>query len=171
MTKYLFVNPTQAERERIMSNIKVLDDGCWLWTGGKDQYGYGMTFYRGIRERSHRVVYSMIIGPIPKGVDARRHAQLDHVCKNKSCCNPEHLELVTQRENVLRGDSPPAQNALKTLCKYGHELTTTPSGRRDCRTCDNARHAKRMVGKDADYWRAKAREATARYRKKTKIAV
>lgn len=87
---------------------------------------------------SHRVAYELAKGPIPPGL------QLDHLCRNPRCCNPEHLEPVTCRENVLRGVGIPAQRARMTHCDRGHELTPeniVPSaGYRRCRTCYNAYH-------------------------------
>jgi hypothetical protein len=89
---------------------------------------------------AHRFAYSVLVGPIPDGL------QIDHLCRNEMCVNPEHLEPVTQRINMLRGTGPQAVNAQKTHCPKGHPLsgnnvyahtvraTGTP-GRR-CRTCN-----------------------------------
>lgn len=88
--------------------------GCWNWTGKIAHNGYGV----GRNDvRSHRFAYEMLVGPIPEGLC------IDHLCRNKACCNPEHLEVVTLGENVLRGNSIPARNARKTHCKHGHEFT------------------------------------------------
>jgi HNH endonuclease len=69
-------------------------EGCWLWTGAIDR-GYGQFVWNG-RKRAHRVAYELIIGPIPEGLE------LDHLCRNKSCVRPEHLEPVTKAENIRR---------------------------------------------------------------------
>jgi hypothetical protein len=108
--------------------------GCWDWVAGKLSSGYG-SFRTGNRAHvAHRYAYEALIGPIPDGL------QLDHLCRNRSCVNPDHLEVVTQRVNLARGVSPPAINARKTHCSRGHEFTDentyrSPDGYRGCRTC------------------------------------
>lgn len=95
---------------------------CWIWTASKDKVGYGQI---GTREpfskvkcfRPHRVAYELIKGRIPKGL------QLDHLCRNTSCVNPNHLEAVTARVNILRGNGIAAKNAVKTHCNRGHPLS------------------------------------------------
>ena len=80
------------------------NSGCWLWTGARDPKGYGLCrFPLGdavILQRAHRVVYQIERGAIPVGLE------IDHLCRNPSCVNPDHLEPVTRRENTLRGNSP-----------------------------------------------------------------
>lgn len=76
--------------------------------------------------------------------------ELDHLCRNRRCCRPDHLEPVTHKENVLRGMAPSAINARKTHCKRGHEFTAeniypSPDGVRRCRECRRLRHAERKV--------------------------
>ena len=120
-------------------------DGCWLWTtgrAGKDQR-YGN--FRG--RTAHRAVYEAVVEPVPK------HLQLDHLCKNTLCVNPDHLEPVTARENLMRGDTIGARNAAKTHCVNGHELTPENvylwRGMRNCRICRKAasrrRHERQRV--------------------------
>src|SRR3972149_1853061 len=125
-------------------NLTAEDGGCIVWTGSRDRRGYGRC-YVGLRQgrgrnasvtkRAHRVAYEMCVGPIPAG------AELDHLCRNRACCNPMHLEPISHRENVLRGSSPIAVNSTKTTCPLGHEYYsyTFPDGRtvRRCRTCHN----------------------------------
>lgn len=69
--------------------------GCWVWQRAKDQGGYGMSGKNG--KRAHRTYYEANKGPIPEGM------QLDHLCRNHSCVNPDHLEPVTNAENQRRG--------------------------------------------------------------------
>ena len=90
---------------------------CWLWPGALTGGGYGHRWWHGKTNRVHRVAYELSVGPITKGL------QLDHLCRNRPCFNPRHLEPVTRRENILRGESPAALNARKTHCKRGHEFT------------------------------------------------
>lgn len=109
--------------------IKVRKDaqsGCWLWIAALDRLGYG-SFKR---TKAHRWAYEHFVGPIPAG------RELDHLCRNRSCVNPDHLEPVTHAENMARG-----ANAVKTHCPAGHGYEQTARiwhGRRHCRLCNNA---------------------------------
>lgn len=148
------------EHKRFFQKIVVdKKTNCWNWIGGKDQQGYGQGFYKGKRERVHRVIYALYKGKIPRG----KIFQLDHLCRNHSCCNPSHLELVTPQINGLRGYGLQAINARKTDCKYGHTFKPQKRGGRYCPTCDNLRHKKRMQGSNREYWLKKQRQAQARY--------
>ncbi|OGR27289.1 MAG: hypothetical protein A2139_07850 [Desulfobacca sp. RBG_16_60_12] len=73
--------------------------GCWLWQGEINRNGYGRVWVNGKRLMAHRVTYEAFHGPIAPGL------VLDHLCKNRQCCNPDHLEPVTVRENTIRGDA------------------------------------------------------------------
>ena len=114
--------------------MPVTETGCWLWLGCLSD-GYGMTTYKGKHHRAHRIVYSLLKGAISAGLT------LDHLCRTKSCVNPDHLEPVSQRMNVLRGDGLAAKQAKQTHCKRGHpfdETNTyfrTDGNKRRCRTC------------------------------------
>lgn len=108
-------------------------DTCWAWVG-TIQHGYGLVNQNGKRKQAHRVAYEYAKGPIPSGV------VLDHLCRNRWCVNPDHLEPVTNRENVLRGQSVQADNARKDRCPQGHpydEANTSrmPDGSRRCKRC------------------------------------
>lgn len=110
---------------------------CWEWLGQINQGGYGVI---GLGRRSegkaqaHRVAYELVISPIPPGL------QLDHLCRNRSCVNPAHLEPVTQRVNMSRGQSPAARGARATHCPQKHpysgdNLYVYPDGSRWCKAC------------------------------------
>ena len=146
----------EPARDKILRRIVVTPGGCWEWQGAKGRHGYGRVAMPtgkmgGRTEFTHRVAYEAFIGPIPDGL------VIDHLCRNRGCCNPDHLEAVTQRVNLLRGDTLQSKNILKTHCKYGHEFTEqntrrTPRGRR-CRECERRRareSATRKAGRDAE---------------------
>lgn len=106
--------------------------GCHVWTGSLTN-GYGYVSVEGQSWRVHRLTYTLAKGPIPRGL------VLDHLCRNKACCNPDHLEAVTNRENGLRGDGPAARY-WRTHCARGHARTpentyVKPDGERECRIC------------------------------------
>jgi hypothetical protein len=113
--------------------------GCWLWKGAVHYGGYGTyTARHGDKRYAHRMVYELLVGPIPDGLD------LDHLCRVRSCVNPDHLEPVTRRENLLRGETDAARRAAMTACERGHPFTpentyVKPSGARECRPCRRAR--------------------------------
>ena len=112
--------------------IKKQPDGCWNWLGSKSR-GYGYLNFKGKLYLAHRFFYERLKGPIPPGLT------LDHLCRNRSCCNPRHLEPVTSGENVLRGESWAGINSRKTHCKKGHpfnkENTYHRKTGRGCRIC------------------------------------
>lgn len=117
---------------------------CWIYAGQFNSYGYGVVNIGFDKFMAHRAVYETEVGEIPEGLD------LDHLCRVRACVNPEHLEPVTRRENLLRGETIAAKHAAKTHCAQGHELSgpnlrTTPNrpNTRICRTCDNKRRLAR----------------------------
>lgn len=87
------------------------------WQGVKSPNGHGRIWYRGRFVYTHVMAYTLLVGPVPEGL------QLDHTCRVRDCWNVKHLEPVTCRENLLRGNTAAALNAAKTHCKRGHEFT------------------------------------------------
>lgn len=132
------------------TKIRETPDGCWEWIRALNSKGYGSFGYAGKIHLTHRLAYTLLVGPIPEGL------HLDHLCHNNSgctdvpcdhrkCCNPEHLEPVTNRVNSLRGTGLGATNAVKTHCSRNHEFTeentyTDKRGSRSCRTCRKGSH-------------------------------
>jgi hypothetical protein len=106
--------PTPQEVERFMRRVAIGPD-CWLISGSQAQ-GYVQFCYRQNHVMAHRFAYTVSVGPIPHGM------QLDHLCRVRNCVNPDHLEVVTCRENLLRGMGLIATNAHKTHCLRGHSL-------------------------------------------------
>lgn len=109
------------------------DDDCWWWQGATNE-GYGRFFDGKGSKAAHRWAYENIVGPIPDGL------VIDHLCRNRGCVNPAHMEPVTDRENILRGEGRGAKQARQTRCKRGHPLEgdnlyNRPDGSRQCRAC------------------------------------
>lgn len=112
----------------------VVDDetGCWVWAACLSKDGYG-SIARGLGQgtaQAHRVSYELLVGSIPSGLC------IDHLCRNRACVNPLHLEVVTLATNVLRGEGVAASHAQKTTCKNGHAFDgTRRDGKRRCLRC------------------------------------
>ena len=120
--------------------------GCWVWTASKKSNGYGSFTAPGLGAQAHRVAYLLLTGPIPGGM------HLDHLCRNRLCVNPDHLEPVTQAENNRRA------GAARTHCARGHAYTAANTyrrrnGTRDCRACNrdraNARYTSQRAIREA----------------------
>lgn len=123
--------------ERIIKKLDVGD--CWMWTAAFGDDGYGRTSAGRARKnlRVHRYVYELLVGEIPDGLE------IDHLCMNKACCNPDHLEPVTHAENMRRTYGPSQQRYVgrERVCKAGHIGQYVKYG--DgwfCQPCDTIRH-------------------------------
>lgn len=126
--------------ERLFSRVERTVT-CWNWKGGTGS-GYGVVYVEGGSRMAHRISYELLIGPISPGL------HLDHLCRNRRCVNPDHLEAVSRKTNILRGVGTPAVNSRKTHCKYGHLLAgkNLVPGRpndRECLTCKTTRNRAR----------------------------
>lgn len=118
---------------------------CWEWTSKRSNRGYGLFSVEGKYRSIHRYAYEQLVGPIPAGL------QIDHLCRNKACCNPAHLEPVTALENMRRGGAG-RYLAEKTHCPRGHpyageNLAYNKNGGRWCRECNRtkAKDRKRRI--------------------------
>lgn len=129
--------------DRFWSKVAKLPSGCWEWRAHTNQFGYGFFWLEPHMVPAHRFSYEQVNGPVPSGLE------LDHLCRNRACVNPLHLEAVDHRTNVLRGASLQAENARKTRCPYGHEFSPRPSGGRICRTCSRAAAMRQRARKKA----------------------
>lgn len=121
--------------EHIQNHIDAEGD-CWEWSAVIDSWGYGITGYQGRKWVAHRLVYSLLVGEVPGALD------VDHLCRNTRCVNPDHLEPVTQSVNTLRSPRRGGGerfNGIKTHCHLGHPFdeanTYIYKGRRQCRRC------------------------------------
>lgn len=120
--------------EQFWSKVDKSNGPCWTWTGYLHPQGYGYANFDGKTWRAHRLAWTMLRGAIPPGLT------IDHLCRNRACVNPAHLEPVTNRVNVLRGVGITAQCATKTHCAHGHPLAgdnlrIKSGGERACRAC------------------------------------
>jgi hypothetical protein len=140
------VSPYENDQDRVKKSVRVDENGCWIWMYRKDKRGYGYATMPRRPEnplvmKAYKFSYIAFKGKPPAGLD------LDHLCRVPSCVNPDHLEAVTHRENVMRSNAVTALNARKTHCKRGHKLAGSnliekeyKRGKfRDCRTCVNTR--------------------------------
>lgn len=136
-------------------------DGCWEWTGSVDRgarKGYGKLYIGKIdgrhkTARAHRVAYELLVQPIPEGL------VIDHLCRNRTCVNPTHMELVTDEENRARGIA----SSTKSHCVHGHKFTAentyvNPRGHRSCRICRTRHRVERSRRIKADRLRLKESE-------------
>ena len=133
---------------KILETPGLMDTPCWVWIGAKDQRGYGNVRVGRRVRKAHLVAYECLRGPLPPGTEG------DHLCRNRGCINPYHLEPITHRENAQRGDGswmPGERNRAKTSCPHGHPYSlentyVQPStGGRCCRACDREKKRRRPL--------------------------
>lgn len=139
MADPLFGDPRLPES--FWDKVSVADSGCWNWHGYIDKAGYCRVRHDGRTIGAYRRAYTALIAEIAKGLVC------DHLCRNRWCCNPAHIEPVTNLENIMRGEcylSSKKRSARTTHCPKGHEYTdkntrTDPRGYRSCKACHNHR--------------------------------
>jgi hypothetical protein len=140
----------ELKLEKLWNRVEVTGF-CWLWKGNCNPEGYGSQWWEGRNQKAHRVIYTLLVGPIPEG------AQLDHLCRVRNCVNPDHVEPVTHAVNQSRKkakwakpkDTTPSKEAQRKaagLCKKGHVLAevgvlesvrSNGSVRKQCRLCQH----------------------------------
>ena len=131
-----------TEQDRFWARVDVGHPlGCWMWS---DVATYGQFKSGDKKTLTHRYAYELLVGPIPDGL------HLDHLCRNPPCVNPDHLEPVTMRENLMRAHSPMKLNAAKAACLRGHPFDEKNTlidrnGHRQCRTCRRLRQQARRA--------------------------
>jgi len=178
--EYLTVNYLSTEDLiRFFSKVSIIPSvtwngtACWNWKASRGRKGYGV-FWHGKHQKAHRFTFAWTIHPLPVG---QALGEIDHLCANKSCCNPVHLEFVDGPENARRAAE------ARAGCKHGHlwtpENTGYRNGKRYCLTCANRprykkltkeqreranalQNARRDASKDAYNAQARAYNATRR---------
>ncbi|MFC6017775.1 HNH endonuclease [Plantactinospora solaniradicis] len=146
---------------RFWDKVTVSQTGCWEWTASTRAGGYGYFYWQGRDDLAHRVAYAVLVATVPGKLS------LDHLCRVRHCVNPDHLEPVTHRTNVLRGEAPTAQKARATECPNGHPYPDAQApGNRRCVPCgqDQLSRKRERYATDPAY-RARAIERSRnRYR-------
>lgn len=141
---------TDNDLKRLWSKVKkgIDEKDCWGWTDSLSKAGYAYFSYGGRKGKkvlAHRLLYEIMIGPIPEGKD------LDHLCRNRFCVRPDHQQPASRRENLLRGETIYAREASATHCPQGHpyDLLNTRfyKGNRICRKCGILGRARRNKAK------------------------
>ena len=100
--------------QRFLNKIIIIENGCWIWTASLNSYGYGKFRYNSMDQGAHRFIYEYLNGLIPKKLE------IDHLCRNRDCVNPTHLELVDHNTNLKRGNAISTICSTKTQCPNGH---------------------------------------------------
>lgn len=141
--------PKPSETDRFWAKVQPTGF-CWEWTGAHDSAGYGIftlapaDHLNHTTTRSHRYAYESLVGPVGEGL------HLDHLCRNRGCCNPDHLEPVTQAENIARGQSVGARIARTGICDRGHSVdqfyVRPDNGHRFCKACARGNRVRREKG-------------------------
>lgn len=157
MTAPLVTRPA-SQRDRLFRHVSFTSEGagCWEWTGTRTKDGYGIASVGGHKGMAaHRAMYIEMVGPIPESME------IDHICRNRGCVNPAHLEVVTRTENIRRA-LPWNPQRLKSQCAHGHPFDTentrfAKNGQRVCRTCSREWTREWMRA-----WRARRKAAAVR---------
>lgn len=147
---------------RFWTRVRRDESGCWFWTGKLNRDGYARFSIKSGQVRAHRIAFEHWRGPIPVGY------QLDHLCRIRHCVNPDHLEVVTARENTMAPGSLAItkQNLEKTHCPAGHvydgeNLYVDSTRRRHCRACAAEKGRTKYKQRKTEYmreWRRRNRE-------------
>lgn len=147
----MIINGLKDLPKRMQNKIKInKNNNCWEWVGSNNGVGYGEIRINNKKKYTHRIVYELLVGPIPE------NKQIDHLCRNRCCCNPEHLEPVTPKENVNRGITE-KPHLIKEYCINGHLYSENtydrPDGKgRNCVQCvrDRSREYQRRKRNNAN---------------------
>lgn len=135
--------PGPWTREQFLELVDPQPNGCWHWLGRHLPSGYATVTLSRLEGKTdttaHRLAYRLFVGPVAD------HLDVDHLCLNRGCVNPAHLEPVTHRENIHRMPGLFGQRARATTCAEGHELVRRSDGRRRCVVCHRARQIERMA--------------------------
>lgn len=128
-SRYFLRGNLSAEDRFILQVAHCPNTGCWFWEGVVDGGGYGMISLNGKRIKAHQYAW------LREGREITPGMCIDHLCRVRCCVNPAHMELVTPKENTLRGISPSAINSKKICCKRGHQNWYYRNAKRRCYTC------------------------------------